>query len=111
MPIKMYLYTIDIMFRGATCTEDWVEAWWSGREGTRVPLGRWCGLATPGPLQSPRGALGLRLALRTDQEAVASGFKARYVFEVGHIFFCNFISLFHLRICEGLSKTGLGMVH
>ncbi|XP_045520897.1 cubilin isoform X2 [Pieris brassicae] len=69
------------LYGGATCSEDWVEAWWTGREGTRVPLGRWCGLATPGPLQSPRGALGLLIALHTDSEAVASGFKARYVFE------------------------------
>ncbi|KAJ2947612.1 hypothetical protein O0L34_g17412 [Tuta absoluta] len=69
------------LYGGATCSEDWLEAWWTGREGSRVPLGRWCGLATPGPLQSPRGALGLLIALHTDNEAVASGFKARYVFE------------------------------
>ncbi|XP_063545842.1 cubilin isoform X1 [Cydia strobilella] len=69
------------LYGGATCTEDWVEAWWTGREGSRVSLGRWCGVATPGPLRSPRGALGLRLALHTDAENVASGFKARYVFE------------------------------
>ncbi|XP_069357624.1 cubilin isoform X2 [Maniola hyperantus] len=69
------------LYGGATCMEDWVEAWWTGREGSRVPLGRWCGLATPGPLQSPRGALGLLIALHTDYESVASGFKARYVFE------------------------------
>lgn len=59
-----------------------MEAWWVGREGSRVPLGRWCGVAAPGPLHSPRGALGLMLALHTDTDAVASGFKARYVFEV-----------------------------
>ncbi|KAI8420676.1 hypothetical protein MSG28_007909 [Choristoneura fumiferana] len=61
--------------------KDWVEAWWNTREGSWVPLGRWCGLATPGPLQSPRGTLGLRIALHTDSDHVASGFKARYVFE------------------------------
>lgn len=71
-----------VVARGATCSEDWVEAWWTGREGSRVPLGRWCGAATPGPLQSPRGALGLLIALHTDYDSVASGFKARYVFEV-----------------------------
>ncbi|XP_047026079.1 cubilin isoform X2 [Helicoverpa zea] len=69
------------VYSGATCSEDWVEAWWVGREGTRVPLGRWCGLATPGPMHSPRGATGLVIALHTDAEAVASGFKARYIFE------------------------------
>ncbi|XP_035440891.2 cubilin isoform X3 [Spodoptera frugiperda] len=69
------------VYSGATCSEDWVEAWWVGREGARVPLGRWCGLATPGPMHSPRGATGLVIALHTDSEAVASGFKARYIFE------------------------------
>ncbi|KPJ04342.1 Dorsal-ventral patterning tolloid-like protein 1 [Papilio xuthus] len=69
------------LYGGATCSEDWVEAWWTGREGSRVPLGRWCGPATPGPLQSPRGALGLLLHLHTNNDAVASGFKARYIFE------------------------------
>lgn len=75
------IYFANCCFSGTTCSEDWVEAWWVGREETRVPLGRWCGLATPGPLHSPRGASGLVLALHTDVEAVASGFKARYVFE------------------------------
>ncbi|GBP77687.1 Dorsal-ventral patterning tolloid-like protein 1 [Eumeta japonica] len=93
---------LDISFppeRGATCTEDWVEAWWTGREGSRVPLGRWCGLATPGPLQSPRGALGLRLALHTDADNVASGFKARYVFE--HLHACP-IAILCRECSEGL---------
>ncbi|XP_072949921.1 cubilin-like isoform X3 [Epargyreus clarus] len=69
------------LYSGATCSEDWVEAWWTGRDSSRVPLGRWCGAATPGPLQSPRGALGLLIALHTDYDNVASGFKARYIFE------------------------------
>lgn len=77
---------IPTVSSGLTCSEDWVEAWWVGREGSRVPLGRWCGLATPGPLHSPRGALGLMLALHTDTDAVASGFKARYIFEVHSIY-------------------------
>lgn len=44
-------------------------------------LGRYCGLTAPGPVESPRGAVGLRITLHTDQENVASGFKARYFFE------------------------------
>lgn len=44
-------------------------------------LGRYCGLTAPGPVESPRGAVGLRITLHTDQESVASGFKARYFFE------------------------------
>ena len=45
-------------------------------------LGRYCGLTAPGPVESPRGATGIRIVLHTDQESVASGFKARYIFEV-----------------------------
>lgn len=44
-------------------------------------LGRYCGQTAPGPVESPRGAVGLRITLHTDQESVASGFKARYFFE------------------------------
>lgn len=45
-------------------------------------LGRYCGYSAPGPVESPRGAVGIRIHLHTDQESVASGFKARYIFEV-----------------------------
>lgn len=44
-------------------------------------LGRYCGLSAPGPVESPRGASGLRVLLHTDPENVASGFRARYIFE------------------------------
>lgn len=52
------------------------------RDGTDRFLGRYCGLTAPGPVESPRGAVGIRVLLHTDQENVASGFKARYIFEV-----------------------------
>jgi hypothetical protein len=52
------------------------------RDGTDRFLGRYCGFTAPGPVESPRGAVGIRVVLHTDQENVASGFKARYVFEV-----------------------------
>lgn len=52
------------------------------RDGTDRFLGRYCGYTAPGPVESPRGAVGIRVVLHTDQENVASGFKARYIFEV-----------------------------
>jgi hypothetical protein len=52
------------------------------RDGTERFLGRYCGLTAPGPVESPRGAEGIRVVLHTDHENVASGFKARYIFEV-----------------------------
>lgn len=39
-------------------------------------------MTAPGPVESPRGAVGIRVQLHTDHENVASGFKARYIFEV-----------------------------
>jgi hypothetical protein len=52
------------------------------RDGTDRFLGRYCSYTAPGPVESPRGAVGIRVVLHTDQENVASGFKARYIFEV-----------------------------
>lgn len=52
------------------------------RDGSDRFLGRYCGLTAPGPVESPRGAVGIRVLLHTDKESVASGFKARYIFEV-----------------------------
>lgn len=48
-------------------------------------LGRYCGMTAPGPVESPVGATGIRVVLHTDGENVASGFKARYIFEVIYI--------------------------
>ena len=64
------------------CLEDWLEMYVLYRDGTVRLLGRYCGLTAPGPVESPRGALGIRILLHTDHENVASGFKARYIFEV-----------------------------
>lgn len=64
------------------CYEDWLEMYVLYRDGTDRFLGRYCGLTAPGPVESPRGAVGIRVLLHTDQENVASGFKARYIFEV-----------------------------
>ncbi|XP_037027198.1 cubilin isoform X3 [Bradysia coprophila] len=64
------------------CVEDWLEMYVIFRDGSERFLGRYCGLTAPGPVESPRGAVGIRILLHTDQESVASGFKARYIFEV-----------------------------
>lgn len=63
------------------CFEDWLEMYVVYRDNNDRLLGRYCGLTAPGPVESPRGAVGLRITLHTDQESVASGFKARYFFE------------------------------
>lgn len=38
-------------------------------------------MTAPGPIESNRGAMGLKLILHADAEGVYSGFKARYNFE------------------------------
>ncbi|CAO1427442.1 unnamed protein product [Diamesa serratosioi] len=66
----------------SVCSEDWLEMYVLYRDGTDRFLGRYCGFTAPGPVESPRGAVGIRVVLHTDTENVASGFKARYIFEV-----------------------------
>lgn len=39
-------------------------------------------MTAPGPLESNRGAIGLKVLLHTNSEGVSSGFKARYFFDV-----------------------------
>ncbi|XP_055324620.1 uncharacterized protein LOC129579067 isoform X3 [Sitodiplosis mosellana] len=64
------------------CSEDWLEIYVLFRDGNDRFLGRYCGNTAPGPVESPRGATGVRIHLHTDAENVSSGFKGRYVFEV-----------------------------
>ncbi|XP_034484961.1 cubilin [Drosophila innubila] len=68
-------------YGSSACFEDWLEMYVVYRDNNDRLLGRYCGLTAPGPVESPRGAVGLRITLHTDQESVASGFKARYFFE------------------------------
>ncbi|XP_034131223.1 cubilin isoform X3 [Drosophila guanche] len=68
-------------YGSGACFEDWLEMYVVYRDNNDRLLGRYCGLTAPGPVESPRGAVGLRITLHTDQESVASGFKARYFFE------------------------------
>lgn len=78
MSFTKHLYT----YRTSVCSEDWLEMYVLYRDGTDRFLGRYCGFTAPGPVESPRGAVGIRVVLHTDTENVASGFKARYIFEV-----------------------------
>lgn len=50
-------------------------------------MGRYCGLTAPGPIESTRGASGIKVFFHTDQQAVYSGFKARYTFETAKSIF------------------------
>ncbi|XP_058979365.1 cubilin isoform X2 [Musca domestica] len=68
-------------YGSVNCFEDWLEMYVVYRDNNDRFLGRYCGMTAPGPVESPRGAVGLRITLHTDQENVASGFKARYFFE------------------------------
>ncbi|XP_018580100.1 tolloid-like protein 1 [Anoplophora glabripennis] len=72
----------SIGFYGTTvCQEDWVEIHNIYRDGTETMIGRYCHMTAPGPIESNRGAMGLKVILHSDSEGVFSGFKARYSFE------------------------------
>jgi len=69
------------------------------KDGTEKLVGRYCGTTAPGPIESNRGATGLKIILHSDQEGVFSGFKARYTFEsVKSIFGGNYF-LSQFSIC------------
>lgn len=74
-------------YGAAVCTEDWLEIYNLYRDGTEKLIGRYCGMTAPGPLDSNRGAIGLKVILHTNAEGVYSGFKARYSFEVAKSIF------------------------
>lgn len=57
------------------------------KDGTEKLVGRYCGVTAPGPVESNRGATGLKVLLHADDEGVFSGFKARYMFEVAKSIF------------------------
>lgn len=71
-----------VYLNSAACSEDWLEIYILFRDGNDRFIGRYCGNTAPGPVESPRGATGIRIHLHTDAENVSSGFKGRYVFEV-----------------------------
>lgn len=71
-----------LFFRLSACTEDWVEIYVLFRDGVERFIGRYCGTTSPGPMETPSRATGIRILFRTDAENVSSGFKGRYVFEV-----------------------------
>ncbi|XP_012271298.1 cubilin isoform X3 [Orussus abietinus] len=69
------------------CQDDWVEIYNMYRDNTEKLIGRYCGMTSPGPVESNLGALGLKVILHSDSELVYSGFKARYTFEVAKSIF------------------------
>ncbi|XP_063703683.1 tolloid-like protein 2 isoform X2 [Culicoides brevitarsis] len=74
-------------YGNTVCYEDWLELYVLYRDKSDLFLGRYCGYTSPGPVESPRNAVGLKAILHTDSENVASGFKARYIFEVAKSIF------------------------
>ncbi|XP_031332615.1 cubilin isoform X4 [Photinus pyralis] len=69
------------------CEEDWLEIYNTYRDGTEKAIGRYCGMTAPGPIESNRGAIGLKIVLHANSEGVYSGFKARYTFETAKSIF------------------------
>ncbi|XKL66755.1 hypothetical protein PGB90_010175 [Kerria lacca] len=69
------------------CYEDWVEIYNMYRDGTEIKMGRYCGYTSPGPIESVRGAVGIKLLFRSNEKDVFSGFKARYSFEMAKSIF------------------------
>ncbi|KAL1123173.1 hypothetical protein AAG570_002260, partial [Ranatra chinensis] len=74
-------------YGSSVCQEDWLEMYNLYRDGTEKLIGRYCSATAPGPLDSNRGAVGLKVLLHTDRDGVFSGFKARYSFEVAKSIF------------------------
>ncbi|CAB3384550.1 Hypothetical predicted protein [Cloeon dipterum] len=72
---------------GHYCQEDWLEIYNMYKDGTEKLVGRYCGVTAPGPVESNRGATGLKVLLHSDDDGVFSGFKARYMFEVAKSIF------------------------
>ncbi|XP_056630783.1 tolloid-like protein 2 [Diorhabda sublineata] len=69
------------------CQEDWIEIFNVYRDGSETKIGRYCQTSAPGPIESPRGATGLKIVLHSDSEGVYSGFKARYSFDTAKSIF------------------------
>ncbi|KAH0999211.1 hypothetical protein HUJ05_009553 [Dendroctonus ponderosae] len=69
------------------CQEDWLEIYNVYRDGSEIIIGRYCHMSAPGPIESNRGAIGLKAILHSDDAQVASGFKARYSFELAKSIF------------------------
>lgn len=74
-------------FRASVCQEDWLEIFNVYRDGTEKIVGRYCSMTAPGPIESNRAAMGLKIILHADSEGVYSGFRARYNFETAKSIF------------------------
>ena len=62
------------------CTEDWLEVYEMHPSGRESLIGRYCAYSAPGPILSDFGVNSMKVILRTDATAVASGFSASYQF-------------------------------
>lgn len=80
------------------------------RDGNDRFIGRYCGTTAPGPVESPRGATGVRIHLHTDAENVSSGFKGRYVFEVAKSVTGNLINVLLILFFSNLIYSDLHFV-
>jgi len=69
------------------------------KDGTEKLVGRYCGMTAPGPIESNRGAAGVKIILHSDQEGVFSGFKAHYAFESAKNIFGGNYFLSQFSIC------------
>lgn len=58
-------YNRSYSCRVNVCLEDWLEMYVAYRDRDDRLLGRYCGLTAPGPVESPRGALGIKIFLHT----------------------------------------------
>ena len=69
------------------------------KDGTEKLVGRYCGMTAPGPIESNRGAAGVKIILHSDQEGVFSGFKAHYTFENAKSIFGGNYFLSQFSLC------------
>lgn len=81
------LTNLLLHFSVDNCIEDWLEVYQVYRFSAEKLVGRYCGMTAPGPIESNRGATGIKIILHTDHEGVYSGFKARYTFETAKSIF------------------------
>jgi hypothetical protein len=52
-----------------------------GRRKRDVPIGRYCGVATPGPIKTRFGVHSLKMQFVTNEADVTNGFRGRYWFQ------------------------------
>lgn len=96
--IKINVILCIFFFSDEICQEDWLEIYNTYKDGTENRLGRYCGMTAPGPVESVRGATGIKILFRTDEKDVYSGFKARYSFETAKSIFGGDYSIVSVKV-------------